>query len=250
LSPFGLLYYGFQLVRSGARDRRVVYALPLVFLGGLSFFQALSRYDYIHVLPSTLFCLAVVFAIAYRIRPSDPTHPGASATLSVLVIIAGLYFFPALQTYLQILRVFPPQSCFTLIADASCAYVQPDSLEALRYLRSNTEETEQIYVGNQVHDYIFVNDVSFYFLSGRRSATRYHELHPGVANTREVQQEIIEELRSKQVGWLVLVDIWISTEPNLSSVSTGVYDLDEFIQENYRLATEYGMYQVWQRRGN
>jgi hypothetical protein len=76
-------------------------------------------------------------------------------------------------------------------------------------------------VGNQRHDILFVNDAGFYYLAARPSATRYSELHPGVANTLPVQQEIAGELEAKQVKYLVLVDIWLSNEPNGSSKSTG-----------------------------
>jgi hypothetical protein len=116
------------------------------------------------------------------------------------------------------------------------------------YIQAYTKANEPIFVGNRRHDILFVNDVGFYYLAGRPSATRYSELHPGVANTLPVQQEIANELDTKQVNLLVLVDIWLSNEPNGSSKSTGVVYLDNYIREHYFLIAGFGEYQVWKRR--
>ena len=94
---------------------------------------------------------------------------------------------------------------------------------------------------------IFVSDVGFYFLVDRQSATRYSELHPGVATTRPTQVEIIQELDAQQVQYLVLVDIWLSQEPNASALSSGVTDLDGYIHSHYHSVNQFGEYQVWER---
>jgi hypothetical protein len=110
-----------------------------------------------------------------------------------------------------------------------------------------TQPDDPIFVGNQRHDMVFVNDVGFYYLAGRPSATRYSELHPGVATTRPVQEEIMRELESQQVQLLVLVDIWLSQEPNSSALSSGVTDLDRYIRSHYRKNAQFGEFQIWQR---
>jgi hypothetical protein len=117
----------------------------------------------------------------------------------------------------------------------------------LSTLRTHTLDGESIFVGNQRHDLIFANDIGFYFLSNRPSATKYHELHPGVATTRSVQEVIVYDIESKNVNWIVLVYVHESEEPNASAVSSGVHFLDDFIRSKYVLVAEFGNYGIWKR---
>ncbi|MBC7321052.1 glycosyltransferase family 39 protein [bacterium] len=118
----------------------------------------------------------------------------------------------------------------------------------IKFIQANTKPDESIFVGNSRHDRIFVNDVMFYFLSERHSATKYHELHPGLATTEEVQREIIEELKKNNVRFIVL---WSGaenvSEPNESSISSGVTILDDFIKMNYAPVMYFGPYKVLQK---
>jgi hypothetical protein len=83
----------------------------------------------------------------------------------------------------------------------------------------------------------------FYFLSERNSATKYYELHPGLTNTEKIQKEIIKDLVKTNVRYIIL---WSGrenvSEPNESSKSSGVLDLDNFIRKNYRVRKVIGSY--------
>jgi len=119
---------------------------------------------------------------------------------------------------------------------------------AIKFVQANTKPDELIFVGNSRHDKIFVNDIMFYFLSERHSATKYHELHPGLATTKEVQLEIIDELKRNNVKLIVL---WSGAEnvaePNESSLSSGVTDLDDYIKTNYVPVMYFGPYKILQK---
>jgi hypothetical protein len=141
-----------------------------------------------------------------------------------------------------------PLECHSSLERASCAVVQPDQERAAAFVRAHTADDEPIFVGNARHDRILINDAMFYFLAARPPATRYHELHPGVATTLPVQKEIAEEIRAGQVAWVVTVEWPPSTEPNESAVSSGVVFLDEFIWANYQPTAEFGRYTVWRGR--
>jgi hypothetical protein len=119
--------------------------------------------------------------------------------------------------------------------------------DAVEYVLANVPEDEKIFVGCLRHDRIFTNDIIFYFLSGRRSATKYHELHPGLADAEEVQQKIVAELREHDVRTVVLKagDV---LEPNESAKSSGVHLLDEFIRREFRQVEQFGDYSVWVKR--
>ncbi|MGC8971545.1 MAG: hypothetical protein ACP5K2_05000 [bacterium] len=119
---------------------------------------------------------------------------------------------------------------------------------AIKFVQANTKPDELIFVGNSRHDRIFVNDIMFYFLSERHSATKYHELHPGLATNKEVQLEIVDELKRNNVKLIVL---WSGAEnvaePNESSLSSGITILDDYIRTNYVPVMYFGPYKILQK---
>jgi hypothetical protein len=122
---------------------------------------------------------------------------------------------------------------------------------AVDYIKEKVPADERIFVGNLQHDNILINDIMFYFLSNRCSATKYHELHCGVATTFSVQNHIIQELKKYDVKYIVI--FWaedsISKEPNKSSESSGVVILDDFIRANYIAVANFGYYGICRKIG-
>lgn len=114
---------------------------------------------------------------------------------------------------------------------------------AVKYIQNNTKKDDKIFVGNLRHDRITNNDVMFYFLSERFSATKYCHFEPGFTTTRKIQQEIIKDLIRNNVQYIVL---WTASEyvsePNESSISSGIKDLDNFIREHYKIEIVFGNY--------
>jgi hypothetical protein len=242
-----IVYLGHAfLIRRIELDNRRFGILAAALFGLLTFAQALSRYDYIHALPTGVFAFLVVVGLVYQaLCASKATH----LRIAILVLAPGIlavYFASTVNSYLLTMDHWPPWGCYSTFPPASCAYIGENRQRAVEYLQSRTQTHEPVYVGNQRHDMVFVSDVSFYFLAGRPSVTRYSELHPGVTTTRPVQLEIIRELETQQAPFLVLVDIWLSQEPNDSALSSGVTDLDEYIRANYRPAAQFGEFQIWQ----
>jgi len=216
--------------------------------GPFLFSQALSRYDYIHVLPSLIAAGLVAAALFPKILTGSGQRLLKGWVYILLPAVASVYFLAPLNAVLGTMDDFPWEKCRSQLARASCAPTNGNEEMAVRYIQAYTKENEPIFVGNQRHDILFVNDVGLYYLAARPSATRYSELHPGVANTLPVQQEIANELETQKVNFLVLVNIWLSNEPNGSSKSTGVVYLDNYIRDHYFKIVEYGEYQVWKRR--
>ena len=116
--------------------------------------------------------------------------------------------------------------------------------EAIVFLHATVPAGERVFAGNTRHDSIVMNDVLFYFLIERPPATRYHELHPGVATTDAVQEEIIGELQTGRVGHLLLFDGGTYTEPN-DSRRPGSRLLDDFIRARFHPIRQFGPYSVW-----
>ncbi|MEO8054660.1 MAG: glycosyltransferase family 39 protein [Acidobacteriota bacterium] len=122
--------------------------------------------------------------------------------------------------------------------------IPPDLVEAARFVAANSSPGERIFVGNDRHDRLGYNAPLVYFLAGRPNATRYDNLHPGVATTRAVQEEIVRSLEASGARWIVLWEGPPPGEPNESSLSSGVVVLDEWIVRRAREAARFGSTRV------
>lgn len=216
--------------------------------GPFLFSQALSRYDYIHVLPSLIAAALVVAALFPKILAGSGNYLIKGLVYLLIPAIASVYVLAPLNAVLGMMNDYPWEKCRSSLPRASCVGTSENEANAVRYIQAYTKANEPIFVGNQRHDIVSMNDAGFYYLAARPSATRYSELHPGVANTLPVQQEIANELDTKKVNMLVLVNIGLSNEPNGSAKSTGVKYLDDYIREHYFLLAEFGEYQIWEGR--
>ncbi len=123
--------------------------------------------------------------------------------------------------------------------------IDANQAAAVKYVQDHVPPKGKIFVGAGRHDTLVFNDVLFYFLSERDSATRYHELHPGQITTRSVQQEIVEELQREHVEYVVLyVGADHYHEPNRSGISSHVTVLDDFLGSHYETVEEFGKYKL------
>jgi hypothetical protein len=125
------------------------------------------------------------------------------------------------------------------------------------FIREHVPESEPIYVGLVRHDAIIISNQTFYYFADRRVASRYNELHPGVADRDDAQREIIADLNRLNVRCIVL---WAFGWPK--SVmdeelahrrryipEVGATTLDEFIRREYQEVGRYGEYILLWRKG-
>lgn len=122
-----------------------------------------------------------------------------------------------------------------------------DLLRAARSAAASTRLDERIYVGNSRHDAVVYGATLVYFLAGRKGATRYDNLHPGVVTTLPVQREIVESLDRRGTRVVVLWDGPPLIEPNESSIPSGVTFLDAWLQAGFREIAGFGAYRVLAR---
>lgn len=206
----------------------------------LLFVLAVSRPDRSHTLPSVILAMVVLLALW---SASGATGVPRVACAAGAVGLALLQVVVVVRTVIPDVVSSPPWSaCRSVAARAGCVDLEPDQVAAVDYLRSITTADERIYVGNVRHDMVFIGDTSFYYLAERLPATRYDELHPGVVDRPVTQQEMVNELRD--VRHVVLWDAPQPSEPNLSSVSTGVTTLDDYIVGHFRVDRVFGTYQI------
>lgn len=113
--------------------------------------------------------------------------------------------------------------------------------ETLNYLSRKTRVGDYFYSGLNHHDKVFVNDNSVYFLLNLRPATKWHHFDPGLQNNKFIQAEIITDLMRNKPKYILLDSSWDNVnEPNESAKSSGVFDLDHFISQNYGLDRCFG----------
>lgn len=222
--------------------------LAVVILGIGLFNQALSRYDGIHVLPTSLFAVLITAWLLHLAAGHFKRQPLLlAATVAVIALIGWPYLLSPLTRLLTIAQQWPPAGCYATLPRAECVAISSAQQDAIKFVQEKTAPEEPIFVSMSRHDQVFANDISFYFVADRPSATKYPEVHPGLTDTLPVQQAITDALSEKNVTWVVTLDWPPSQEPNRSSVSSGIYHLDDYIHTHYAKVNQYGSYTIWQR---
>jgi len=180
--------------------------------------------------------MACLLLLAAPFQRADLEHLNAATALALVVL-------PALPAPAMGMAAVALVS-FASWPGARGVTVPPDLLETARFVAANSAPGERIFVGNARHDRLAYSAPLLYFLSGRTGATRYDNLHPGVATTRPVQEEIVRSLEARGTRWAVLWDGPPPVEPNQSSMSSGVLVLDEWLAGHGREAARFGSYRV------
>lgn len=216
-----------------------------LFLGLGLFIYASVRFDYIHILPSLITAIIIsIILIEDIINKSLISLMIRKKIINIAMIIIFLRIFYSFfiqidfieERFLQknnSLKIELPRAKGFYDNSPELARIQ---LRAIQYIQKNTASEEKIFVGNIRHDKLVNNDILFYFLSERNSATKYYELNPGLTNTYPIQKRIINDLINNNVRYIVLCDFFLNrlNEPNESNKSSGINLLDRFIRNNYK----------------
>lgn len=242
-----VLFCGLWLALRGYRrraDEQYATVLLLASLTGSIFlYQASSRSDLIHLLPAALY--AIITGGLLLARHGLPSRKMARGALGLLLLLT---FYKPAYTALKNF-VVPVKLALSGQSDNGTGWVQLSAEEnqLLDWLAHNTAATDTLYVGVNNHDRFTYNDVALYFFARRRPATRYHELHPGVTNTRAVQEEMIAELRQNAPAAIILAENF-SLEQNRSAEDSGVNLLDEYIARHYQATVNVGKFVILKPR--
>jgi hypothetical protein len=121
--------------------------------------------------------------------------------------------------------------------------------QVVRHVRRLTPGGEPVFVANPRHDLILSGNSLLYVLLERPNATRYGVMQTGVQTSREVQEEIVGDLREKRpivIRWLA--EGAISREDNGSGRSSRVRLLDRHLERAYTPEGRFGEYEVLRPR--
>jgi hypothetical protein len=127
--------------------------------------------------------------------------------------------------------------------------------DLLAFVGTQLPPDANLFIGLHRHDVVVVGgNAADYFMLDHPIATRYHELHPAIVDTADVQREIIRDLQDKNVSLIILKRI--KTDERLDVVKRdflrnlpkiGATDLDRFIRANYVPVRKIGNDTIWKR---
>lgn len=128
--------------------------------------------------------------------------------------------------------------------------------DLLPFIDTQIARDEYVFMGLHRHDVVIVGaNASLYFMLDRPIATRYHEIHPAVVDTAEIQREIIRDLQDKNVSLIILKRVFsdealekVKQDFLRNLLHVGATDLDKFIQGNYVQVREIGNHTIWKRK--
>ena len=218
-------------------------ALPLSAAGAL---YVLARADDFHVslLQATLPLVAA--PLLARERGRNPRSLVAIGALGLALLLPLLYSID--RKAQQALRPPPLAPIDVDVADG--VRTEPRDARALGrlvpFVRARVAPGRPVFIANPRHDLVRVGDPLLSVLIGRRNPTRYLVMQPGVLTRRDVQREIVGDLRRSRTSTVVR---WRSPvaderEPNGAGRSSGVRVLDRFLRRSYRPLRRFGDYDV------
>ena len=223
--------------------------LLILLLGALFLSVVRVRSDRVHALPSLVYAAILASFLLDDIRQKARLRYVPPIAISMIFVVLTEPIAKRAITFRESV-ILSRTNSFHLDRGKGIYCRSKDYEDAIVYIQDIVPKGERIFVGNSRHDAIFMNDMVFYFLADRHSATKYHDLHPGIATTLEIQERIIDDIEQHMVRYIVLVEWYHKREPNESSTGSGVTALDDFIREYFELDRTYGSYSIWKRKAS
>jgi hypothetical protein len=237
---------------AGMRHGRVRHeALLLTGCLGLGYLgYALVRPDPEHTLPVRVLGLVAGAGLVSATSGVAPAFPRRLLQVVTATAACGVVApaWPGLVETARLGRLLlqQPDQDQRLAAAGPLLRLDADAVAMAHLVRERTRPGERIFVGNDRHDRILVNDVLLYFLADRPSVTRYYNLHPGLATRADVQEEIVAALDRENVRVVVLWRAPLWDEPN-ASARPGAEALDAALRARFEPRETRGRYTLWER---
>lgn len=243
-----LAFIGFPFVLHMAKNQ-IKNKLNVVFILLVILFIIFGLWDrkYVDTLVSFTPFILIGGILAFFIRGRLFRKNDFTLLFIIIIFILNLLMFDRLKIYPQ------QKSKFTKSDLAKSGHIMvPDSerqyIELVKFLQKNIKPREPILSTVLFHDKFFVNDTLLYFLSDTSSVTRYWQYDPGIQSSKDIQEYMVQELILGKPRYIV---VWISgsytNEPNLSSRSSGVHIVDEYIKSNYTATKQFGDYIILEK---
>ena len=240
----------------GSADPHLSFLIVFMILAALSYYKGVVRVSNLHMLMSIVPSL-LLLAIGVD-RWWDKPRSGRVAASLIVGIVLLLTIAAAKdrngwrERTLAVALAHPARRLAA--HGATCpstpatmlAWEDPDYRRVGAYVRRYSRPDESIFVGLDRHDRIFINSVSLYFLAERRPGTHWYQFEPGLQTRADIQRSIIADLERNAVRWVIRDASFDAVqEPNGSSRSSGVHDLDLYLVNRYRPVVRSGPVEIW-----
>ena len=226
------------------RADRCLLVMLLFFLVGLTN-TARVRVDYEHVEAPMCVVVTVFPSLTSRWRRYKIASP------AMILLVASVFFYGLPEKMRQLWTWTSETTTWSVLPRSKGIRIGSDESKAIEQAVQSfadiAPETEAIFIGNSQHRTIQLNDVVAYFLLARPPATKYHDMHPGVATRGDIQHEIVSEIKKRRVRHILLWGGGHSSEPNRSSVE-GSSVLDKYIHTNFSKVKDLKFYSVWRAK--
>ncbi|HXJ82932.1 MAG TPA: hypothetical protein VMS64_30110 [Candidatus Methylomirabilis sp.] len=246
----GVLASGWSAVRSGTHEPRRDALLSLSVLALLLINQFRVRPAEPQGWPLAVTGLLILCGLLVQWGGGDGARTMIKAVVAVLVTASLV----GAGGYRQFVLVRARYASPTEAVDSPRARgmrigeEQRDINTLLRQIQDHRQAGDRLLFSGVIdHDQLVSNDVLIYFLSNSMSPSPYYaELVPGVTDTRQVQERMVDDLRRSCLQLAVLIG-QRSAEPNRSSVNTQVGLLNRFVGEQFHRIATVGEYQILKR---
>lgn len=187
--------------------------------------QALNRSDYIHLLPSLLISLPILFSILYSIRTKFYKR-------TALIVLSFLLFSIPIAKKIKYAKQNYKDNEFVSsnLERMKWVYMDKTQLELYENLSELNEKIikgEPTFIGLKNMSSIEVNDVLSYYILGLVPTVKYHELHPGIADKSNYQYGLLKSIFEEN-KYIILLDI------NSDKLYNDKNTFTESLEQNYR----------------
>jgi hypothetical protein len=228
-------------------DSMLFQYLTLIIIGLFLYNQALIRADFEHLLPTLSISIILLAFLLEAI--SIKKIKRIILTLFVIFFIT----IPISKKTYQSVESLDKTKYISLNSKHLEHILLPidiaiDYQAIIDFIEENSAAGEKLFIGNQNHDRILLNDLMLYFALDRQPSVKYYELHPGLATTDKIQNEIVNELERKVTCFIIIRKENDKDEQNHSSQRIGASSLDTYIRAKYKIVKELNLYNILIRK--
>lgn len=238
--PVGYPYYiisvlyilVFMVILYRVKTQNYFNVLYIATLGLLLNKQMFNRADMIHAMPVAIVLVILAASLISRSR-SYSNSKYKNFLLIFILIVVGI----------KNITILIPQIKTLANKGYSKVIFSEEQKQVLDYLKSRVKPQDYIYMGVGNHDKFIISDVLSYFLINAKTPTQYTELHPGITNTLNVQNEIKSQLLKTRAKYIILYNDYYE-EDNKTKEDARLDILDNYIKKNYTIVLENPVYTI------
>lgn len=242
-----LFFYLKGIVRVSTEHMQLA-LIPSLIVLGIMLNGLLAKDNWFKLFVVTLFAITTLSATSYTLKKVFKKNKLENIVISNLSLIGEKQKPRREYSQLSVHHSESENKKINLNLNALFQTKEQFRQQAIDFIISRTKPNSRIFLGLHRHDIVFANDVSAYFQTNRLPATKWHQFDPGLQNSSNIQQDIINDLQKNKPVYVWLDSSWSARhEPNESSLSSGVYLLDGYIKQNYHMIKSFEKIEILER---